>query len=679
MLEGGGGMFGALILISAAAAPPPAAEAKAEEIIVTGERVKRALKDTPSSVYVVTARELTAMPADRLEQVLAGIPNVQVGSGSQGPTIRGQDSTGVLNNLAAFLGGTRARATLEVDGRAVGFQEFVFGSAPLWDVDQIEVFRSPLTVTHGRNSIGGGIVVTTKDPTYGWEGSARVIAGNFSTREASAAISGPVLTDQIAFRLTGDIRHSRTTARLADLMRGADPNEDDHSLLRFKLLGQPGTMPGLKVVATFTHGYSQASQAVQVTRPFRRRKFPFGFYGIFGVEVSAATVRATQKLSDGVIDAIVSIGDTHTRRFAEAGLGQARAHLTDLSGETFGSWKATNRLTLRGGVNALNSSFLQRIDLRNFIGSTGDFHDRQRSFGLFGEAEFALTQRLTISGGGRYQNDSQRRIGGLVGAVTAPIVFNGRFSAFLPKVTASYELAPSLNAGLLVQRAYNPGGATLDIDTGGLDTFKAEHLWDYEAFVKGDLPGGHVSVEANLFVNSISNAQREVLVTVTAPNGERIFAPRFNNVPKASTRGAEVALNWHPSPTLTLSGGVGLLNTRILGGENSVGDLIGREFQGAPHLTGSAAADWMPTKRLRLSAQLHYHSRYFSDDFDTPELRIGSAAIVDARVAYTVGIFTAFASARNVFNSFHLTVLRVPNAGEADDPRMVGLGLEARF
>src|SRR5436309_14152587 len=102
-------LMGVLLLAAAdAAAPPPKpAEDKPSEIVVTGERVKRALRDTPSSVRVVTARELEAMPVDRLDQLLAGIPNVQFGSGSQGPVIRGQDSTGVLNSLPAFLGGAR--------------------------------------------------------------------------------------------------------------------------------------------------------------------------------------------------------------------------------------------------------------------------------------------------------------------------------------------------------------------------------------------------------------------------------------------------------------------------------------------------------------------------------------------------------------------------------------------
>jgi outer membrane receptor protein involved in Fe transport len=670
-------LWWALAAATSPAGPAPPPPENPDTIIVTGERAKRAVKDTPSSVRVVTTRELQAMPADRLEQVLAGIPNVQLGEGSEGPAIRGQNSTGVLNSLPAFLGGARPRATLEVDGRAVGFQEFVFGNAPLWDVQQIEVFRSPLTVTHGRNSIGGGIVMTTHDPTANWEGAARVILGDFSTREASALISGPVVANELAFRVAGDIRHARTTVRLAELMRGANPNDDKYSLLRFKLLGEPTALPGLKVVGTITHSYSQAPQNMPILRPFEHREFPFGGYGIFGVHVNAGTLHATQQLRNGQFEAIASLGDTHTRRYAEPGLGEAHADLTDLSGEMFGDWKPADAVTLRGGFHGLNSQFRQHIDLTNFMGSIGNFRDHQKSLGGFGEVEVAVTKRLSVSAGARYQDDRQLRRGGLVGVVTAPIEFDARFSAILPKAAASYALTPRLKAGVLVQRAYNPGGATLDFDTGGLDAFEAEHLWDYEAFVKGGLPGGKVWIQANLFYNDISDAQRGVAVPITRPDGRRDFLFKFNNVPKASTHGAELELNWSASRALTLSGGIGLLRTMMASNRNNDGDLIGAQFARSPRLTASAAADWLATQRLRLSAQARYHSSYFSDDFDSPQGRVGRAMIVDARASYTMRNLTLFAYARNVFDSFHVNFWLDRDVAEADDPRMIGFGIEA--
>src|SRR3954453_22823946 len=237
-----------MILVSIAAAvaaqsaqltPMPAGD----EIVVIGERVKRSLRETSSSVAVVTERDIEAAGADRVEQVLALVPNVQLGSGSEGPAIRGLDTTGALTGLPAFLGGNRPRTTLIVDGRRQTYHEFVFGSAPVWDLERIEVFRSPQTTTQGQNSIAGAIFAYTGEPSFEPEYRARLIGGNYRTGQASALASGPIAGDEVAFRVAGDFRYSRTTSRIADRAAGADPNHDVYGQLRAKLLVKPAALP----------------------------------------------------------------------------------------------------------------------------------------------------------------------------------------------------------------------------------------------------------------------------------------------------------------------------------------------------------------------------------------------------------------------------------------------------
>ena len=74
----------ALTLAGQAAAPATPPPAAVETIIVTGERVPRSLRETPSSVAVITSDEIEAQGADRVEQLLALVPNVQLGSGEEG-------------------------------------------------------------------------------------------------------------------------------------------------------------------------------------------------------------------------------------------------------------------------------------------------------------------------------------------------------------------------------------------------------------------------------------------------------------------------------------------------------------------------------------------------------------------------------------------------------------------
>src|SRR5260221_4184125 len=271
--------MGAVLLpIAAALAAAPSGQAppspgSAAAIIVTGERVRRTLRETASSVVAFDRRKIETAGADRVEQMLALIPNVQLGGGSQGPAIRGLDTTGALQALPAFLGGNRPRTTIVVDGRPVTYNEYVFGTAPLWDVERLEVYRSPQTTTQGVNSIAGAIFVFSDDPTLEVTARARLTGGDYGSRQISAMASGPLSRD-LAVRVAGRLRYSRTTRRITRGMATADPHHEGYGLLRAKLLFEPRGLPDSRLLLTLTHSQSQAPQSVGVSAPFRERRGP---------------------------------------------------------------------------------------------------------------------------------------------------------------------------------------------------------------------------------------------------------------------------------------------------------------------------------------------------------------------------------------------------------------------
>lgn len=658
----------------------PAAEQSAE-IVVYGERVNRTLRETASSVVVFTGDMIGQQPgADRLDDLLEQVPNVQIGNGSQGPAIRGQDTTGVLSALPAFLGGARSRVTLQVDGRAVGYNEFIFGTAPLWDVRQVEVFRSPQSVTQGRNSIAGGIFVRTKDPTADWQAGARAIAGTLETRQLSAFVSGPLVKDQFEFRIAGDWRRARPSSRIAEIQRGADPNRDDYEVLRAKLAFAPAALPDARMVTTFTHTRSQAPQIVGIAAPFRDRRDPFGFYGIFGIRVNALTSVLDLPLSDRLSSTTTfSFGDSHVRRYAFPGLGESNSKIRDASVESTARWTLSDQIQLTGGVHYLRSRLNQFIDLSAVIGR-GDFRDRQHSLGLFSEMAIKPTPSVTITAGARYQTDSQHRTGLLGGSVLQlPIDFDKTFSAFLPKVSIAFDVTPEITAGAFVQRAYNPGGTTLNFDTGREETFGAEHLWSYEAFARARLADGRLRLSANLFTTTFRNAQHALARVFILPGGRGAGWAQIFNVPKARNYGLEASADWDLTAHLRVRGGIGLLRTRIVDQGNFTVPIEGNRFDRAPSFSGFAGVDWAPSDRLTVNASVRHSSGYFSDDLNKPEIRIGPSTRVDSRAAYDAGRVTLFAYARNLFDALILTQLTTPTYGTAAEPREIGIGAEARF
>lgn len=678
-------MLAALYLASAsAAALPPSEPASGDEIIVTGERIARSVQHTASSVSVETARTIKDKAApDRIEQLLQFVPNVQLGSGGEGPVIRGQDSTGVVRDLAAFLSGSRPRATIQVDGRPVSYYELAFGLTPLWDVEHVEIFRSPQSTTQGRNSIGGAIFIETEDPDFAWEGKARLIAGEAMTRQASAALSVPLVSNEVALRLSGDVRRSRTSSRITNPAAGIDPNRDDFDLLRAKLLVQPETLPDTSLLVTYGHGRSQMPQVEGVEAPYRERRNPNANYGIFAIRTNSLTGRLAY-LPDGAFDAhaTLSYGDVKVHRYAPPGLGRARIGTHDFSIEPFLGWRAQSGLRLNAGLNFTRATLGQTIDISALQFGSGTFMDLQRSLGLFSEAELPLTGTLTLTTALRYQRDSQLRTGGLIGGLrTIQVDFDRSFSAWLPRVSLAWDAAPNLRLGLQVHRAYNPGGLSLNTQTARIETFEAERLWDYEVFLRAKLDDGRLTIAANAFVYDMYDAQRTETIVFRTPNGELVTAVQVGNAPRAWSRGMELEADWKPSPHFSLSAGLGLLDTRITRTIEVSDPIRGKQFQRSPHLSGSVAISWNPAKTLHFSAQMRHNGRYFSDDTEDYERRIAASTSVDAKVSWTFSRFTVFGYARNLLDEFHLTYKFSAGSGlaTASDPRELGLGLEASF
>lgn len=650
------------------------------EIVVTGERVVRTLSETPSSVVVATAEDIQGQATpDRLEQVLMLVPNVQFGSEGEGPTIRGQDTTGVLRDVSAFLGGTRPRATVTVDGRAVGYYEYVFGAASVWDVERVEVFRSPQSTTQGRNSIAGAIFVKTNDPTFKWEGNARALVGEIGTRQASAVVSGPIVSDQFAVRVSGDIKRGRMASNMADGIPGADINRDDHGLARIKLLAQPDGLPGLRFEASYVHVESQAPQFEAVRAPFRERRFPTPerTNGVYRNKVDSLTTRISYALDPQLMSqTTLSHGDALIQRFGLPGLGRTRVDAADYSIESILTWQPDGPLKMIGGAHRLTMLQRQFIDITGLGIGEGTFRDRQTSLGLFGEATWRPAPQLTITAGLRYQRDRQDREG-QVGIIA--LDYDETFDAWLPKASIAYSTSGRSTFGVLVQRAFNPGGTTISLARRVKDSFDAETLWSYEAFARSTFAGGKGSLAANLFYNDINNAQRPQTVEIRLPDGSSLFASEIANAPSAASYGMEIEAGWRASNRFSLRLGIGLLDTKMRRTLLPTDPIAGKQFQRSPNFSAAAAIDWQPVNRLRLSAQLRTNSDYFSDDANNPARRIDGSTRLDARAAYTWRGLTVFGHARNAFDTFYLTYLFTPTFATAGDPREFGVGIEARF
>jgi outer membrane receptor protein involved in Fe transport len=662
--------------------PPPD---DAATIIVTGERAKRSLKDTPSSVAVFRKQDLDALAApDRLQQLLELVPNVVMVSSRDTPTIRGQFGIGALTGLPGFLGGARPRTVVQVDGRTITFNEFANSSEGLWDVERVEVFRSPQTTTQGANSIAGAIFITTADPTWSPEGRFRAIVGGYNRRQLSSVVSVPLIYDQLAVRFAGDLYRSHAADQMIGPVVGANLNIDNYGIARVKLRAEPKAIPGLRLLVTYAHEKSEAPQGEGARAPFSERRDIPCICGYFRTHVDAVTTKVDYSLT-GTLQSRTTLdwGKTFFRRYSLVGFGQSRVHTGDRSLESVLDWNPGGTLSGIGGIAYQRMTQDQFIDLTATPLNTGSFDDRQESSGIFGELTWKPLPRLSVTGGGRYQSDRQRRSGVLRTDPPQPLDYDRSFRVFLPKLSAAYDLSDDARVGVLIERAYNPGGVTLEPSHSAIVLFDPEYLWDYEAYVRASFLGGTLSVNANLFYNASKNVQRVIGLCLDAPDG-CVFLERVVNDPRAHTSGAEVELNYKATGNLSFQASGGWLRSRV--DKTLVPDdpIRGKEFGGVPRFSGVLGAEWKPVHNLHLSTQVRHNSSYFTDDSETEAVRIHPSTDVDARVSWDTKRFTVFAYAHNLFDEFHITFWGdLPTAPDVEvgtnDPREVGVGVEARF
>ena len=136
-----------------------------------------------------------------------------------------------------------------------------------------------------------------------------------------------------------------------------------------------------------------------------------------------------------------------------------------------------------------------------------------------------------------------------------------------------------VRVGVLVQRAYNPGGVTLDPAASGATGIQSEYLWDYEVFARASLFGGRASLTGNLFYNAMRDAQREHDIDFNSPGGT-VGLLQILSEPRARSYGAELELNGKLSSALMVRAGLGWLNTQITPGRSHPNDpFLGKEFR----------------------------------------------------------------------------------------------------
>jgi iron complex outermembrane recepter protein len=450
-------------------APADTAEEATDEgndIIVTAGKRETTLQETPIAVSVTTAASIERAQVRDLLDLQTLVPSLRVGqlqsSANTNFIIRGfgngANNAGIEPSVGVFIDGVyRSRSAAQI------------GDLP--DVQRVEVLRGPQSTLFGKNASAGIISIVTREPQFEFGGSAELSYGNFNAIVARANITGP-LTDTIAFSLGGNFNRRDGYVRDVVLgsdqnernrwgVRGSllfEPND----ALKIRFIGDydridenccavvnvvAGPTVGA-ITSPLLGGQIIANQPLALTSALNfdstNEIENYGFSGQVNYETGAldftaiAAYRAvrstTNQDSDFTSADIIGFNgsdtsiDTYTfeARLASdfdgplnflVGAYYFRENIDVQSSLLFGTDFRNYANLLSGGgyiANEATLRFLNGIPASvPAFGSAGlgrfeNYEYRNTAYSLFGQIDFEVTDRLTLTLGGNYTDDSKR-------------------------------------------------------------------------------------------------------------------------------------------------------------------------------------------------------------------------------------------------------------------------------
>jgi outer membrane receptor protein involved in Fe transport len=741
--------------IAASAMQPQDAATQLEEIVVTGERYERSLQATTTSVAVTTARRIEQEAILSLQDVYNRTANVSETYGSSGFTIRGVAAQGVSGAGDAPL------STVYVDGAPLPTGLLFNGPTDTWDMQQIEILRGPQSTLQGLNALAGSVVLRTRDPGPNWEGAARLIVSDPREVGVAAAVGGPLIADELGLRLAVERRDGDGFTYNSTRDTPEDPV--DRLTVRAKLLWTPSALPGLEARLGYTRFESSGGYRFVYTRTnlpdyWDNRVNTSDARNGSDIETDILTLEASYPLTDRLsltsatswskvsefteYDSDLSPASegygyadrTYETLTQEFRLNYDGERLSGLLGafyynrdQHFSNFSRVNvetpvstisYLLQSNGLDAATAGYVANLYAAALpvipVDYTGDYPSKVKSYALFGDARWRLTDRLTLLGGFRWDHEenaiSSVQTAAFVGAYPDPANYGAplspmwfavsainlgvadlvaqaagtspesarEFDAFLPKLGVRYEFTDDLALGFVVQRGYRSGGSSTNLARAQNYAYDPEYTWNYEASLRSAWLDGALILNANAYYVDWTDQQ------VSVNFGSNLYDYHTVNAGKSSLYGFEIEGSWRMSPALDVYGAVGRSKTEFEDFEVSLGnvsDLSGTEFIYAPAWTLSAGANYRWTSGFVANLNANYRSAVYTEaGASQAASRVSSRTVVNGKFGYETGRWGAYLYGENLFDADYASYVS-PTLQQAvlGRPRVVGLILQANW
>ncbi len=573
-----------------------------EEVTVTARKREETLQDVPFSIAAKTENQIRRSGLTSLEdisQTVASFSVQNLGPGQSVVAIRGSSA----GKQDRDLPGIKEQVGVYLDESVISLSLFT-PDLDLFDLNRVEVLRGPQGTLFGSGSLSGTLRYITNQPDP--EDAYGAVELNVNTIDSGGtggygkAFYNTPLGDNAALRIVAyyDDLPGFIDAHQPDGSLKKDVNDGTRTGGRFSLRLE--TMENLVVTPRLVYqkvevdGYNREDiynilgNEFTTTRPnvsYDENEQYTQFDEIFTDEFTLVDLKIEYDFGKMNLTSITSYTNRHILAGRDAGaltssitggsiglsedvytLDSPLDDRTDVSG-----W--TQELRLDGGSDSFawvagifysdfDRDYGQELLVKGFteltgIPTKGDFIAPEdglfwsalaydfKQLAVFGEATWAVTERLDLTGGLRYYDFDEKRTQTFDGIFAAPGTTSGGAKAdgFAPRVIADFAINDDVTINGQISKGFRLGGLNdplnvplctpQDLDTfGGNDSFGDEKLWNYEVGMKSVLMGGRATFNTAIFYQDIQDLQAVLLAGTCS---SRIVF----NVPKAHSTGIE--------------------------------------------------------------------------------------------------------------------------------------------
>lgn len=698
-------------------------EGYGQPLVVTARRREELAVDVPLSLTAISGADLDRKGTQEITAIAQEVPNLTL-----------EVSRGTNTTLTAFIRGVGQQDPVAGFEAGVGlYVDDVYLNRPqaavldVYDVERIEVLRGPQGTLYGRNTIGGAIKYVTArlpdDPSF----KARATYGSYDQADLILSASMP-LSDSVRIGASGarlsrggfgdnlnlqgvenynkDVWAARGTIEVesgplfirlsGDYVKDNSEARQGHRLIPSLVTGAPvlenvyDTRAGLNVVDQEVEAWGGAlaiSYEVSDTitlksiTGYRKDKSttPIDFDSLPSADVDVPAIYNNKQFSQ----------ELQFLYEGEKLSGVLGAYYLDASAFTaFDVALFTTGAILN--LPGLNAQTLGDVDTS--------------TWSIFGDFSYDITDRLSVSLGGRYTSDKRTSrvlrttfIGGFSNlfppstaipiAVTSDFLGSETFKEFTPRASVSFKPNDNNNIYFTYSRGFKGGGfdprgqtsAAPDLDGDGdrdyddqfaFLSFDPETVDSFELGWKASLLDNRLNISLAGFLGQYKDVQIPGSVGVDTNNDgiNDSFIGITSNAASADVNGFEFEGNALVGrdfagigSRLNVNWSLGYLdakfNTFIDNFGNDVADQ--RVFQNTPEFTGHFGFDLgvpAASGMVDLLSSVSYRSDASQFEVPNPYLDQDGYALVDASLVYTADsdLFTIGLHVKNLFDKRYI-------------------------